>query len=122
MLTSEIVIRGDADRAVQAPAQQKLEPLPDSRLRELKGLVFDKKLGWLRPIFCANCGKPGGYVTLDAVDPDSGFAFYMCTSPCWEKFGLKTEFMAVPDAIIRAAIRQDQGQDQLAEANNVGAS
>ena len=106
MLTSEIV--------VNAPPrdQPKLEPLPDSRLRELRGLKFDKELGWLRPLFCASCGKPGGYVTLDTVDPQSGFAFYMCTSPCWEKFGLKTEFMGIPDAIVRKRMLQDK----LAEA------
>jgi hypothetical protein len=85
-----------------------VEALPDSRLSELKGLVFDKEFGWLRPIFCASCGKPGGYVPVDMT-----FAFYMCTSPCWETFGLKTEFMGIPDAIVRKAIEQDK----LASAN-----
>lgn len=102
MITADIVDRPDAP---------KLEPLPDSRARELKGLVFDKALGWLRPIYCASCGRSGGYVPVDIE-----FAFYMCTSPCWEKFGLKTEFMGVPDAIVRGQILQEK----LAEAKNRG--
>ena len=89
----------------------KLEPLPDGRLRDLRGVVHDKAWGWLRPIFCVSCGKSGGYVPVDVT-----FAFYICTSPCWEAFGLKTEFMAIPDAIVRERIRQDK----LAEAKNRG--
>jgi hypothetical protein len=107
MITSEITVSGDMVRVVAPP---KLEPLPDSRARELKGLVFSKDWGcWAQPIYCANCGAPRGYVPEDMT-----FAFALCDSPCWEQFGHKTEFMAIPDAIARKAFLEEK----LAEANN----
>lgn len=85
-----------------------LEPLPDSRARELRGCVYDSVHGWwLQPIFCASCGKPGGLVPEHIT-----FAFYLCTSPCWEKYGHLTGTMAVPDFIVREAIRME-GEEKL---------
>jgi hypothetical protein len=98
--------------SVVSPPAPLLEPLPDSRALELKGLVFHKEWDcWTRPIFCANCGKPRGYVPVDMT-----FAFALCDSPCWEQFGLKTEFMGIPDAIARQRI----SQEKQAEAKNRG--
>lgn len=61
-----------------------MDILPDSRLTQnthsVKGQLttpqYKMMLNWV-PIFCANCGVPGGYVPEDTCT----FAFYWC-QPC----------------------------------------
>jgi hypothetical protein len=81
--------------------------LPDSRLKESKGekrLPFANvmPLNWA-PIFCANCGAPGGYVP----EENCTFAFYLC-NPCAEKWSPLAGTMAVPDEIFWAKVREAQ--------------
>lgn len=80
------------------------EVLPDSRARETKGIVYRLGVPWI-PIFCASCGKPGGM-----VPEDSGHAFYLCDSPCAEKWGGMAGTMAVPDEVFWARVADELGR------------
>jgi hypothetical protein len=82
------------------------EVLPDSRLKDRdKGAisilhpVVMNRLNWV-PIFCANCGAPGGWVPEDTTT----FAFYLC-NPCAEKWSPLAGTMAVPDEIFWQKVR-----------------
>lgn len=73
---------------------------PDSRLRDrLKGVVrgvfplLGTKINWL-PIFCANCGKPNGYVPEENMD----FVCWLC-DPCSYKYGPELAGCLIPDEI-----------------------
>jgi hypothetical protein len=83
------------------------ELLPDSRLKDQhKGEVsilhpvVMNRLNWA-PIFCANCGKPGGYVPQETTT----FAFYLC-NPCAEKWSPLAGTMQVPDEVFWEKVRQ----------------
>ncbi len=76
--------------------------LPDSRPREVRGAVWRAGQGWWRPIFCANCGRPGGLVPQRACT----FAFWLC-DPCWETHGAIAATMAVPDEQFWAELAAD---------------
>jgi hypothetical protein len=78
--------------------------LPDSRLKDNKGalrLPFANRMpmNWV-PIFCANCGAPGGWVPEDTTT----FAFYLC-NPCAEKWSPLAGTMAVPDEVFWQKVR-----------------
>jgi hypothetical protein len=82
------------------------EVLPDSRLKDRdKGAisilhpVVMNRLNWV-PIFCANCGAPGGWVPEDTTT----FAFYLC-NPCAEKWSPLAGTMAVPDEVFWQKVR-----------------
>lgn len=98
-------------------AAKQIEILPDSRPREAKGIVYRLGVAWI-PIFCANCGKPGG-----SVPEDSGHAFYLCDSPCAEKWGQLAGTMAVPDEVFWARVTEEMGRApqlaDLADADSV---
>jgi hypothetical protein len=75
-----------------------IETLPDSRLKDNKATV---RLPWANvcpmnwvPIFCANCGAPGGWVPEESTT----FAFYLC-NPCAEKWSPLAGTLAVPDEV-----------------------
>src|SRR4051812_42666779 len=93
------------------------ELLPDSRPRDTKGVVYRLGVAWI-PIFCANCGKPGG-----KVPQDSGHAFYLCDSPCAEQWGQVAGTMAVPDEVFWAHVADEMGRApvaaDLADPNSV---
>lgn len=76
--------------------------LPDSRARETRGRVFTPGGAWV-PVFCANCGKPGG------LCPEEGmtFLFYQCT-PCHERLGHITGTMVMPDEVFFERLRAEQ--------------
>lgn len=81
---------------------------PDSRLRDRsKGAVrgFFRGVGFINwvPIFCANCGKPNGYVPEENMD----FVCWMCTE-CSVKCGPELASMMVPDEIFWAKARGEQ--------------
>jgi hypothetical protein len=84
------------------------EILPDSRLKDTakgsKVMPFGRvnRLNWA-PIFCANCGAPGGYVPEENMT----FAFYLCNS-CGEKWAPLVGTMAVPDEVFWQKVKEAQ--------------
>lgn len=79
--------------------------LPDSRLSTPftpKGAKIGP-LGWMVPIYCANCGVSGGDVPQENCD----FAFWLCTT-CYEKYGHVTPFMVTPDEVFWEQVKQEQ--------------
>lgn len=67
------------------------EILPDCRTRESRRIIQSKEGVWV-PIFCANCGKPGGAVPEENMT----FAFYLCNG-CVGTHGKVAAMMMVPD-------------------------
>lgn len=84
--------------------------LPDSRLKSDKGsLMMDWPLGDGRfvrtevvPVFCANCGKPNGYVPRD----NTTWAFWLCQR-CFDEHGLPAGLMAAPDDAFWESVQQE---------------
>jgi len=77
--------------------------LPDSRLADpLKGVVrgtpagFSHSMNWV-PVFCANCGKPHGYVP----EENCSFACWLC-DPCADKWGEQYGMGLMPDEVFWA--------------------
>lgn len=68
------------------------DALPDSRCREIKGAV-QKNGVWYVPIFCANCGTPGG-----GVSENTTAVTYLCNS-CVGKHGKIAHTMLLPDEL-----------------------
>ena len=62
------------------------ECLPESRLKEKKGAIFMVWGAWgkiqMEPIFCASCGKLGGYCPAENMT----FAFWLCDGLCADKW------------------------------------
>lgn len=79
-----------------------LEVLPDSRAKTTKGRIFTAFGTWV-PVFCANCGKPGG----SCPEENMTFLFYQCT-PCSEKYGAITGTMVMPDEVFFEKLKQEQ--------------
>lgn len=81
------------------------EVLPSSTLHDTtRGVVIDSIGVKHIPIFCANCGKSGGFVP----EPSKDFAFYLCDSPCGEKWQHLMGYMAVPQEAFWAIARAEQ--------------
>jgi len=78
------------------------ELLPDSRLQVAKGVVRGPGGNWV-PIFCANCGGPGGYVPEENMT----FAFWLCNA-CAETFGPIAATMMVPDEVFWAEVAAER--------------
>jgi hypothetical protein len=83
--------------------------LPDSRMRDhQKGTIHGRmanmvdKLNWT-PIFCANCGKPYGYVPTE----NCTFACWLC-DPCADKWGTQYGLAFMPDEIFAANVVAEQ--------------
>ena len=75
--------------------------LPDSRLKTETTTHRHVGLNW-QPIFCANCGKEGGFVPEDVT-----FAFYICT-PCSLKCGDIDGMYMVPDEVFFQEVKNAQ--------------
>ena len=56
------------------------------------------------PIFCANCGKLGGYVP----EENCTFAVWLCDDPCAEKYGVIAGTLCMPDEMFWAKVAQEQ--------------
>jgi len=76
--------------------------LPDSRAKTARGLVAVRGVNYV-PIYCANCGAPGGGVPQEAMT----FVFYLC-NPCCEKWGPIAGVCVEPDAVFFEKLRQAQ--------------
>lgn len=82
------------------------EILPDSRMPTVvtaRGAV-NSKLGWWQPIYCANCGKPGGFVPEENMT----YAFYLCDDPCATQYGEIASTMCIPDDVFYAKVAELQ--------------
>ena len=77
------------------------DPLPSSKLKKPTGEKFHRHANW-EPIFCANCGRDGGYVPKDTVK----HAFWLCND-CWEKHGTIAGALAVPDEQFWKKVAED---------------
>lgn len=79
--------------------------LPDCRLRVLhtpKGVIHSPMGNWV-PIFCANCGGPGGAVPEENMT----FVFYLCNA-CAEQHGEIAGTMLMPDEVFWEKLKQEQ--------------
>jgi hypothetical protein len=76
--------------------------LPDCRARETRGRVFTAG-GVLVPVFCANCGRDGGW----CPEENMTFLFYLC-STCAETHGQIAGTMLMPDEVFFERLRQEQ--------------
>ncbi len=80
------------------------EILPDSRAKAGRGAVPTcTPMGWMVPIYCANCGVEGGMVPEENMT----FAFWLCT-PCFEKHGAIAGTMVQPDQVFWENVKQEQ--------------
>ncbi len=78
--------------------------LPSSTLRDqTRGVKFMHGVKYI-PIFCANCGKSGGYVP----EPSKDFAFYLCDSPCGEMWSDVVGYACIPQEKFWEVARQEQ--------------
>ena len=82
---------------------------PDSRLQNRdKGIVrglfplLRTQINWI-PIYCANCGKPNGYVPEASCD----FVCWLC-DPCAEKWGPELATMMIPDEVFWQKVKFEQ--------------
>jgi hypothetical protein len=76
--------------------------LPDSRARITRGVVGVRGTNYI-PIYCANCGTPGGGVSAE----NCTFAFWLC-DPCFEKWGHIAGTYAVPDEVFWEKVKNAQ--------------
>lgn len=80
----------------------KNEVLPDSRAKETKGRIFTP-MGAFVPVFCANCGVPGGH----CPEENMTFLFYLCQK-CFETHGEVAGVMMMPDEVFFEKLKQEQ--------------
>lgn len=76
--------------------------LPNSIPKVTRGRIFRAGLAWI-PIFCANCGAPGGHVVEGSYD----FAFWLCV-PCAEKWEPLAGTYMIPDEVFWAKVKAAQ--------------
>lgn len=81
-----------------------IDILPDSRAKETKGRIFTPGGAWV-PVFCANCGKPGG----SCPEENMTFLFYICPK-CNETYGQIAGTMVMPDEVFFEKLKQEQLQ------------
>jgi hypothetical protein len=84
-----------------------MDLLPSSLPAVSRRRVFIEGLWWV-PIYCANCGADGGWVTEDSVE-QTGFAFYLCDEPkpC-AKYGEIAGITKIPDEAFWLKVREAQ--------------
>jgi len=75
--------------------------LPDSRMKVSSRNKFMNGLWWV-PIFCANCGKDGGWVPEENMT----FAFYLCNK-CHESHGAIAGTYAMPDEVFWKNVEEE---------------
>lgn len=76
--------------------------LPDCRARETRGRIFTAR-GVEVPIFCANCGVPGG----SCPEENMTFLFYLCQK-CAETYGAIAGVMLMPDEVFFQKLKEEQ--------------
>ena len=76
--------------------------LPDCRATITKGRVFTFG-GVLVPVFCANCGRDGGW----CPEENMTFLFYLCPH-CAETYGAVAGTMLMPDEVFFSKLAEAQ--------------
>lgn len=76
--------------------------LPDSRPKVVRGRVCVRGTTFV-PIYCANCGAPGGGVPEEHMT----FAFWLCRK-CGETWGEMAGTFTVPDEVFFEKVKQAQ--------------
>lgn len=79
-----------------------MDVLPDSRARDSRGAIMTP-MGYMVPIFCANCGVKGGLT----FEENMTFLFWQC-NPCFAKYGQLTNTMVMPDEVYWQKLRDEQ--------------
>lgn len=87
--------------------------LPDSRCREVRGVVRHVKHGNLIPIYCANCGKPWGLVPEHHVT----FAFALCDD-CEELGGIAGLYKE-PDSVFWERVQNAMAEEKVTTAQEI---
>lgn len=81
---------------------------PDCRLSKIttpKGAI-QGSMGWMEPVFCANCGVRGPDVPAENMT----FAFWLCDKQingCFERFGAIAGTMVMPDQVFWQKIKEE---------------
>lgn len=83
--------------------------LPDSRCREASGVIPTAR-GNAVPIYCANCGKFGGYV----AEKHCTFDFYLC-DPCAAVYGNDAHFYVEPDHVFWARVQEAMAEEKVTD-------
>ena len=91
------------------PDHMTTEYLPDCRAQVPKGLIRGQGGNWV-PVFCANCGKPGGAVPEENMT----FIFYLCNY-CVDAHGAIANTMMVPDEVYWGEIAAEHQARQAKE-------
>lgn len=88
-----------------------IDLLPTSVPRVHKNVKWHNGMNWV-PIFCANCGAPGGMVPEATADHSlGGFAFYLCDinqNDCAGKWSPLAGTLMVPDEVFWARVKATQ--------------
>jgi len=82
--------------------QVSVDILPDSRAKRTVGSKQINGTWWI-PIFCANCGAVGGFVS----EVNMKLAFYLCDN-CGEKWGTIANTWTEPDAVFFQRVTEAQ--------------
>lgn len=84
--------------------------LPDSRMKSPTGVI---KMKWgqfgminMQPIFCASCGKLGGYCPAENMT----FAFWLCDHPCADQWGTLAGTYTSPDEVFWNKVAQEASE------------
>lgn len=65
--------------------------------------MVQSAMGMQVPIYCANCGKPGGHCPAENMT----FFFYLC-NPCFERYGHQTLLKWMPDQVFFEKMKLEQ--------------
>lgn len=92
--------------AVERPTEaQRASILPSSVPKNPRRTILRGGIPWTA-LYCANCGKSGGYVPEASIG--EGFQFYLCESPCGEKWSPLVGTMLIPDEVFWEKVKQVQ--------------
>lgn len=81
--------------------------LPDSRMKNPTGVISMLWGQWgkinMQPIFCASCGKLGGYCPLENMT----FAFWLCDHPCADQWANLAGTYTTSDEVFFAKVAEE---------------
>lgn len=79
-----------------------IDLMPESRLRDIKGVKHHPFLGDVVPAYCINCGVDGPYLPVTA-----SFVSWLCNK-CAEVHGAAFAGCIEPDAVFFEKVKQEQ--------------
>lgn len=81
--------------------------LPDSRQQSPTGVIKMEFGQWgmlnMQPIFCANCGKLGGWCPAENMT----FVCWLCDDPCSKQWGQLAHTYTSPDEVFWEKVKQE---------------